>query len=381
MIQTPGFFYTVMAFILVIGPLVFVHELGHYLAGRAFGVKADEFSIGFGREVFGITDKRGTRWKFGWLPLGGYVKFAGDMDASSKPDPEWLALPAEERERTFQAKPIWQRAIIVAAGPVTNFVVAIAILMGFALSFGELRTPAVIGSIEAGSPAQAAGLKPGDRIVALGGRGVDSFEDMVRFVQIRPGQLVRVDFVRGDAPRAIDLTIGTHIERDRFGNEPRIGRMGIGRTTATLVPVGVLEAPIVAIRQTGNILRMMSDVIGQIISGRRSVKELGGPLSIAKVSGEQLAMGTASFVFFIALVSINLGFINLLPVPVLDGGHLLFYAIEAIRRRPLEGQAQEWAFRGGLAAVLALMVLVTFNDLGSLGLWTQLGNRLAGLIG
>ncbi len=381
MIENPGFFYTVMAFILVIGPLVFVHELGHYLAGRVFGVKADEFSIGFGREIFGVTDKRGTRWKFGWMPLGGYVKFVGDMDASSKPDPDWLALPAEERERTFQAKPIWQRAIIVAAGPVTNFLVAIAILMGFALSFGELRTPAVVGSIEAGSPAQAAGLKPGDRIVALGGRSVDSFEDMVRFIQIRPGQQVRVDFVRGTAPQVIDLTVGTHIERDRFGNEPKIGRMGIGRTSAALVPVGVLEAPGVAIRQTGSILRMMGDVIGQIISGRRSVKELGGPLSIAKVSGEQMAMGTASFVFLIALVSINLGFINLLPVPVLDGGHLLFYSIEAIRRRPLEPQVQEWAFRGGLAAVLALMVLVTFNDLGSFGLWTQLGNRLAGLIG
>lgn len=381
MIENPGFFYTVMAFILVIGPLVFVHELGHYLAGRVFGVKADEFSIGFGREIFGVTDKRGTRWKFGWMPLGGYVKFAGDMDASSKPDPDWLALPAEERERTFQAKPIWQRAIIVAAGPVTNFLVAIAILMGFALSFGELRTPAVVGSIEAGSPAQAAGLKSGDRIVALGGRSVDSFEDMVRFIQIRPGQQVRVDFVRGTAPQAIDLTVGTHIERDRFGNQPKIGRMGIGRTSAALVPVGVLEAPGVAIRQTGSILRMMGDVIGQIISGRRSVKELGGPLSIAKVSGEQMAIGTASFVFLIALVSINLGFINLLPVPVLDGGHLLFYAIEAIRRRPLEPQVQEWAFRGGLAAVLALMVLVTFNDLGSFGLWTQLGNRLAGLIG
>lgn len=381
MIQTPGFLYTVMAFILVIGPLVFVHELGHYLAGRLFGVKADEFSIGFGREIFGITDKRGTRWKFGWMPLGGYVKFAGDMDASSKPDPNWLALPAEERERTFQAKPIWQRAIIVAAGPVTNFLVAIAILMGFALSFGELRTPAVVGSIQAGSPAQTAGLKPGDRIVALGGRSVDSFEDMVRFVQIRPGQQVRVDFVRGTTPQAIDLTVGTHIERDRFGNEPKIGRLGIGRTAATLVPVSVIEAPLIAIRQTGNILRMMGDVIGQIISGSRSVKELGGPLSIAKVSGEQMALGTASFVFLIALVSINLGFINLLPVPVLDGGHLLFYAIEAIRRRPLEAHVQEWAFRGGLAAVLALMVLVTFNDLGSLGLWTQLGNRLAGLIG
>lgn len=381
MIQTPGFLYTAMAFILVIGPLVFVHELGHYLAGRLFGVKADEFSIGFGREVFGFTDKRGTRWKFGWMPLGGYVKFAGDMDASSKPDPDWLALPAAERERTFQAKSLWQRAIIVAAGPVTNFVVAIAILMGFALSYGELRTPAVVGTIEPGSPAQIAGLQPGDRVVALGGRGIDSFEDMVRFIQIRPGQAVRVDFVRGNAPQSVDLTVGTHIERDRFGNEPKIGRLGIGRTAATLVPVSVVEAPVVAIRQTGNILRMMGDVIGQIVSGRRSVKELGGPLSIAKVSGEQMALGSASFVFLIALVSINLGFINLLPVPVLDGGHLLFYAIEAVRRRPLEANVQEWAFRGGLAAVLALMVLVTFNDLGSLGLWTQLGNRLAGLIG
>lgn len=377
MIQTPGLFHTALAFVLVIGPLVFVHELGHYLAGRLFGVKADEFSIGFGREVFGVTDKRGTRWKFGWLPLGGYVKFAGDMGPSSQADPDWLLLPPEERARTFQAKPIWQRAIIVAAGPVTNFAVAIAILMGFALTFGDLRTPAVIGSIQPGSAAQVAGLQPGDRIMALGGRRVDTFEDMVRFVQIRPGQPVRVDFVRGSSPQAVTLTIGAHIERDRFGNEPKIGRIGIGRAAATLVPVRLIDAPSIAVRQTGNILRMMGDVIGQIISGRRSVKELGGPLSIAKVSGEQMALGTSSFVFLIALVSINLGFINLLPVPMLDGGHLLFYAIEAVRRKPLEAQVQEWAFRGGLAAVLALMILVTFNDLGALGIW----NKLAGLIG
>ena len=377
MIQTPGLFHTALAFVLVIGPLVFVHELGHYLAGRLFGVKADEFSIGFGREVFGVTDKRGTRWKFGWLPLGGYVKFAGDMDPSSQADPDWLLLPPEERARTFQAKPIWQRAIIVAAGPVTNFAVAIAILMGFALTFGELRTPAVIGSIQPGSAAQVAGLQPGDRIVALGGRPVDTFEDMVRFVQIRPGQPVRVDFVRGSSPQTVTLTIGAHIERDRFGNEPKIGRIGIGRAAATLVPVRLIDAPSIAVRQTGNILRMMGDVIGQIISGKRSVKELGGPLSIAKVSGEQMALGTSSFVFLIALVSINLGFINLLPVPMLDGGHLLFYAIEAVRRKPMEAQVQEWAFRGGLAAVLALMMLVTFNDLGALGIW----NKLAGLIG
>lgn len=377
MIHSPGLFSTVIAFVLVIGPLVFVHELGHYLAGRLFGVKADEFSIGFGSEVFGITDRRGTRWKFGWMPLGGYVKFAGDMDPSSRADPAWLELPAEERARTFQAKPIWQRAIIVAAGPLTNFAVAIAILMGFAIAFGDLRTPPVVGSIEPGSPAQQAGLRPGDRITALGGRSVDTFQAMIRYVQIRPGQAVRIDFVRDGQAQSSNAVIGTRIERDRFGNEPRIGRLGIGNTQAELVPVSPLEAPIVAVRKTGDILAMMGDVIGQIIAGRRPVSELGGPLSIAKVSGEQMALGASSFVFLIALVSINLGFINLLPVPVLDGGHLLFYAIEAVRRRPLEPHVQEWAFRGGLAAVLALMVLVTFNDLGSLGLW----NRLAGLIG
>lgn len=377
MIQTPGLFYTIVAFALVIGPLVFLHELGHYLAGRVFGVKADEFSIGFGREIFGVTDRRGTRWKFGWMPLGGYVKFAGDMDASSRADPNWVALPPEERARTFQSKPVWQRAIIVAAGPVTNFLIAIIILMGFAVAFGDLRTPAVVGSVEAGSPAQQVGLRPGDRITALGGRSIDTFQDMIRFVQIRPGQAVRIDFVRDGAPRSLSAVIGTRIERDRFGNAPKVGRLGIGNTRAQLVPVSLIEAPVVAVRRTGDILSMMGDVIGQIVTGRRSVQELGGPISIAKVSGEQMAMGVSSFVFLIALVSINLGFINLLPVPVLDGGHLLFYAIEAIRRRPLEPDVQEWAFRGGLAAVLGLMMLVTFNDLGSLGLWT----RLAGLIG
>ena len=377
MIQTPGLLYTVVAFALVIGPLVFLHELGHYLAGRVFGVKADEFSIGFGRELFGVTDSRGTRWKFGWMPLGGYVKFAGDMDASSRADPNWIALPPEERARTFQSKPVWQRAIIVAAGPITNFLIAIIILMGFAIAFGDLRTPAVVGSVETGSAAQQAGLLPGDRITALGGRTVETFQDMIRYVQIRPGQPVRIDFLRQGASKSVETVIGTRVERDRFGNAPKFGRLGIGNTEARLVPVSLVEAPFVAVRKTGDILGMMGDVIGQIIAGRRSVQELGGPISIAKVSGEQLALGGSSFVFLIALVSINLGFINLLPVPVLDGGHLLFYAIEAVRRRPLEPNVQEWAFRGGLAAVLGLMMLVTFNDLGSLGLWT----RLAGLIG
>ncbi|WP_288457111.1 RIP metalloprotease RseP [uncultured Sphingomonas sp.] len=377
MIQTPGLLLTLLAFVLVIGPLVFVHELGHYAAGRWFGIKADVFSIGFGREIAGWTDRRGTRWKVAWLPLGGYVKFAGDMNPAGQPDADWLALPAEERRRTFQAKPVWQRAIVVAAGPVVNFVLAILILAGFALAYGDAQTPAVVGQAMPGTVAEQIGLRAGDRVTALGGRPVETFEDMVRFVKIRAGEQLRVDYVRDGAPMHVDATIATQVQRDRFGNEFRVGLLGIRPAAPVLRQVGVLEAPVIAVQRTGQIVQMMVETIGQIVSGRRSVKELGGPLSIAKVSGEQITLGPEAFVFLIALVSINLGFINLLPVPMLDGGHLLFYAIEAVRRRPVAPQTMEWAYRGGLMAVLALMLLVTFNDLGNFGLW----RHLAGLIG
>lgn len=377
MIENPGILLTVLAFALMIGPLVFVHELGHYLAGRWFGVKADEFSIGFGREVAGFTDKRGTRWKFGWLPLGGYVRFAGDMNPASQPSPEWMALPPAEREATFQAKPLWQRAIVVAAGPVTNFALAILILAGFALAYGQNVTPAVIGTVAADSPAAAAGLQPGDRVTALGGRGVEAFADMADYTRLRPGESVRIDYTRGGTAMQGETVIGTRTERDRFGNEYRIGMLGIGAGAPVVERVGVIEAPLVGLRQTGQIVQITLDALGQIITGRRSASELGGPLRIAQVSGQRLSLGLREFVLLLALISINLGFINLLPVPVLDGGHLLFYAIEAIRRRPVEPQVMEWAFRGGLVAILALMVLVTFNDLAAFGVW----RNLAGLIG
>ncbi|WP_267380212.1 MULTISPECIES: RIP metalloprotease RseP [unclassified Sphingomonas] len=377
MIQTPGILLTIVAFVCVIGPLVFVHEMGHYLAGRMFGIKADAFAIGFGREVAGFTDRRGTRWKFGWLPLGGYVKFAGDMNAGSQPSADWLALPALERQRTFQAKSVWQRAIVVAAGPVVNFIVALLILAGFALAYGDVRMPPVVGAAVAGSPAATAGLMPGDRVIAIGGRPVDTFDDIARYVRIRAGETVAIDLDRRGARLTRSVTVAIDHERDRFGNDYRIGRLGIEGPRPVIVPVSVVEAPIVAVRRTGQIVSMMVETLGQVVTGRRSVKELGGPLSIAKVSGEQLSLGVGAFVFLIALVSINLGFINLLPIPMLDGGHLFFYAIEAVRRRPVEPHVQEWAYRGGLAAILALMLLVTFNDLGSFGLW----KGLAGLIG
>ncbi len=377
MIETPGFLLTIVAFALVLGPLIFVHEMGHYLAGRWFGVKAEEFSVGFGREVAGITDRRGTRWKFGWLPLGGYVKFAGDMNPAGQSSSDWLQLPAAERAKTFQAKPLWQRAIIVLAGPIVNLALAVVILAGFALAYGESRTPATIAIVEPKSAAAVAGLLPGDRIVTIGGRAIDRFDDLRLFASLRPLETVRVDLVRGGTPVTVPLTIGEHRERDRFGNEYRIGRIGIGPSAPVWQPIAAWEAPIIGVRRTGEIIGMMIDTLGQIVTGRRSVNELGGPLRIAQVSGQQLSLGWPEFVSLVALISINLGFINLLPVPMLDGGHLLFYALEAVRRRPVGPKAQEWAFRGGLAAILALMLLVTINDLGAFGLWRS----LAGLIG
>lgn len=377
MIQSPGLLLTILAFALVLGPLVFLHELGHYLAGRWFGVKADEFSIGFGREVAGFTDKRGTRWKFGWLPLGGYVRFAGDMNPASVPDPAWLALPPEERARTFPSKPLWQRAIIVAAGPVMNFIVAVVILAGFAFAFGQPSTSTTLKRVIPNSAAAAAGLQAGDRITAIGGRSVATFDMIAKYTMMRPNEAVRIDFLRGDQALHGDAVIGERQESDRFGQVFKIGVLGVESGTPVISPVGIFEAPLVGVRETWRAVETTYDGLYQIISGRRSVKDMGGPLKIAQVSGQSLAMGPAQFVFLIALISINLGFINLLPLPVLDGGHLLFYGIEAIRRRPVEPQVMEWAFRGGLMAILALMLLVTFNDLDAFGVW----RNLAGLIG
>jgi len=377
LIQNPGILVTIFAFMLVLGPLVFLHELGHYLAGRWFGVKAEEFSIGFGREVAGFTDRRGTRWKFGWLPLGGYVRFAGDMNPASQPSPEWLSLPAQQRAQTFQAKPLWQRAIIVAAGPIMNFLVAIAILGAFAVAFGQNVTPPVVGRIDPAGAAAHAGLQAGDRIATLDGRRIDDFRDLQLFTALRAGETVTIAFVRDGQERSVAATIGTLKEKDRFGNISTRGVLGFYGVRPVMQPVALWEAPVVGLTQTIDIVRTTVEGLKRIILGRIPVSELGGPLKIAQVSGQSLAMGPLELVYLIALISINLGFINLLPVPVLDGGHLLFYAVEAVRRRPVEPQVMEWAYRGGLVAILALMLFVTFNDLGAFGVWRS----LAGLIG
>ena len=367
--------WTIASFLLVIGPLIFVHELGHYFVGRWFGVKAETFSIGFGREIAGWTDKRGTRWKLSWLPLGGYVKFAGDMNPASQPSSEWLSLPAEERNKTFQSKPVWQRFLIVAAGPFTNFLLAILVIAGFFMALGEPRSSPVIARVAPGTAAAEAGLEAGDRILAIDGSDVQRFEDISRSVVLHPGKQVSVRFERQGQVRQVQARLKLDVKRDRFGNEFRSGQLGV-EGTPVLESVSPLQAVGAAVRTTWFVVTTTVEGIGQIITGKRSVKELGGPLKIAKFSGEQASLGFLAFIWFIAVISINLGFINLLPIPMLDGGHLLLYLIEGVRRKPLKPEAQEWAFRTGLAALLALMVFVTFNDLASFGLWTKLGGLI-----
>ncbi|MGN3975400.1 RIP metalloprotease RseP [Tsuneonella sp. SYSU-LHT278] len=372
LIETPPFWFYLVGFVLLLGPLVTVHEFGHYLMGRVFGVGVEAFSVGFGKEIAGFTDRRGTRWKLSALPLGGYCQFKGDMNPASIPDADAVAaIPADERGGSFHHAALWKRALIVAAGPITNLVVAVAIFAAFFMTIGKpmQADPAetnVVQRFAAGSVAEAAGIRVGDRIVAIDGTPVSEFRDITERVLMHPGKAVVIAVERDGERLRIPLTIGTAIETDRFGNESRIGRLGVWSSPIRYQPVGPLEGIALGFEECADLTRMMVTGIGQIVTGDRSVKELGGPIKIAKFSGEQLSLGLTAFVSFAALISLNLAFINLLPIPALDGGHLVFYAAEAVRRRPVGPRGQEMAFRAGVAVILALMLFVTVNDLLSL---------------
>lgn len=370
--SSPPFWLYIVGFLLLLGPLVTVHEFGHYLVARMFGVKAEAFSIGFGKELLGVTDRRGTRWRLSLLPLGGYVQFKGDMNPASIPDADALAaMSAEERDGAFQFAPLWQRALIVAAGPITNLVVALAIFAGFFMTVGHpvQIDPAetnVVMKFAPDSVAKAAGVKEGDRIVSIDGNRITEFRQITDRVLMHPGERIVIGVDRdGDALR-IPVTIASTTETDRFGNESRIGRLGIYSSPFKYESVGPGEALKLAAQESASMVRMMVTGIAQIFSGERSVHELGGPVKMAKWSGEQLSLGPQAFVAFVAFVSLNLAFINFLPIPALDGGHLVFYAAEAVRRKPVDAKGQEIAFRAGVALVLALMLFVTVNDLLSL---------------
>ena len=376
MLPHPPFWLVIIAFLCALGPLVFFHELGHYLVARLFGIPAETFSIGFGREIVGWTDRQGTRWKVSWLPLGGYVKFVGDMSPASNPG-DLEAIPEHLRDRAFQSRPVWQRFLVVLAGPLTNFFLAVVIIAGFIGAYGVTSTPNVVVSTLPNTPARAAGLQPGDHIMGISGRRTETFDELALLTSMYPEQTVALEILRGGRKFNVNVRLGSQTVKDVYGHKYRIGLLGIPPPKAQRTRVPIAEVVPAAVERTWFLTRSMAAGLGQILTGQRSLREVGGPVKIAQFAGEEAQLGFEDFIGLVAMLSINLGFINLLPVPALDGGHLFFYTIEGIRRRPIGAEALEWAFRGGFALILALLLFVTANDLGSIGLWDRL-QRLIG---
>ena len=370
MLPNPPLWLVLVAFVCALGPLVFFHELGHYLVARLFGIPAETFSIGFGHEILGWSDRQGTRWKIGWLPLGGYVKFVGDMSPASEPA-ELESIPADLRDRAFQLRPVWQRFLVVLAGPAANFLLAMLIFATIYMALGSPSTN-VVGKVKADGAAASVGLRPNDRILSVAGKKVEDFGDLQAIVFDRPDQRVEVLYQRGSQLSQVAVTLHSEVDADPFGHRVKRGVLGLSPARAS-----PLSAIADGTRATWVITRSIVAGIGEMVRGRVSGGEVAGPIRIAQIAGQGASLGILPFVQLVALLSINLGFINLLPVPMLDGGHLFFYGVEAVRRRPLSAQALEWAFRSGLAVILALVLFTTVNDLGSLGLWDRL-QRLIG---
>lgn len=353
----------IIPFLVILTVLVFVHEMGHFLVARRYGVRVEVFSIGFGPEIFGWTDRAKTRWKFSLIPLGGYVKMFGDANAASQPSGALGGMSEEERAIAFQTKPLYQRAWVVSAGPLANFLFAVVLLAGLFATVGQPFTPPVVGEVMPDSAAAAAGIEPGDRIVRLSGTEIERFEDVQRLVRPRAGQPLEL-VIRREG-QEIKLTVVPKLSEltDNFGNRQQIGLLGITRSQVEYTRHDPASAVWRAAQETLTLSVATLEAIGQIIAGTRSVEELGGPVRIAHMSGTVADSGLVPVIWFMAVLSINLGLINLFPIPLLDGGHLLFYGFEALRGRPLGERAQEYGFRIGIALVVSLMLFVTLNDL------------------
>jgi regulator of sigma E protease len=362
-----GFFYVVV-FLVVLTILVFVHELGHYLIARRNGVRVEVFSIGFGPELFGWWDRAGTRWKLSTIPLGGYVKMFGDSDASSGLPIAGLGqLTAAEREVSFHCKRLGQRAAIVAGGPLANFVFAIVVLAILFMTYGQPFTPAEVGQVLPNSAAEKGGIRQGDAIVSIDGHSIDRFEDVQQVVRFNPNVPMTMIVRREGELTTLQVTPSLVEESDRLGRR-QIGQLGIRGGGTKYIQRDPASAVARAVGETWNLSAQTLAAMGQMVIGTRTTDELGGPLRIAQLSGEVAQGGIVPLLWFMAVLSVNLGLINLFPVPVLDGGHLLFYAAEAIRGKPLGQRAQEYGFRLGLALVLTLMVFATWNDLVHTGI-------------
>jgi regulator of sigma E protease len=359
----------IIPFLFVLTIVVFFHELGHFLVARWAGVKVLTFSLGFGPELAGFNDRHGTRWKISAIPLGGYVKFFGDdSEASTPASSETLAsMTAEERAGSFHHKKVGPRAAIVAAGPIANFILAIVIFTCLFTFFGKPSTTARVDKIEANSAAAKAGFQVGDIVTAIDGKTIGSFSDMQRIVGVRAGDTLNFTIKRGDSTLQLKGTPELREVKDSFGNAHRLGVLGITRATAPGDVVTERVDPATAlwlgVKETWFVVDRTLAYIGGVFTGREAADQVGGPLRIAQISGQVATIGLAALVHLAAVLSISIGLLNLFPVPLLDGGHLLFYAVEAVRGRPLSERAQEMGFRIGLGLVLMLMVFATYNDI------------------
>ncbi len=369
--QLFGVPFTLVSFFLALSVVVFVHEFGHFFVARRCGVRCEAFSIGFGPELFGRTDKHGTRWKFSLIPLGGYVKMFGEGETmqvveGGKTTEVPRELTPEEKAVSFRYKTLGQRAAIVFAGPAVNLLFAILVFWATFSIGGRPVTEPVIGGVVEGGAADLAGVEPGDRIVTIDGKPVERFEDIQTIVLLANGAPMDLGITRDGAPdQVITVTPTLREDKDEEGNVTRRLMLGIqaSREHMAVVKLNPVAAAGTAVYQTYDVIRTTFVAVGQMIRGDRGTEDLGGPIRIAQISGEAAKTGALGFILFMAILSINLGVVNLFPVPLLDGGHLMFYAIEAVRGRPLSEQVQEWGLRVGLALVLTLMLFVTWNDI------------------
>jgi regulator of sigma E protease len=355
-------------FLFVLTIVVFFHELGHFLVARWAGVRVLTFSLGFGPELVGFNDRHGTRWKISAVPLGGYVKFFGDESEASTPSTEALAnMTEQERADSFHHKKVGPRAAIVAAGPIANFILAIVIFTGMVMYYGKPSSIPRVDVLTPGSAAEAAGFKVGDVVLSIDGRSIESFVDMQRVVSTSAGSALAFRVKRDGG--TIDLTATPALKevKDTFGNTHRIGQLGIQYNAraedARSTPVGSLEAVKIGTEQAWFIVTGTFKFIASVFAGAGSSEDVGGPLRIAQMSGQAASLGFQFVLQLCAALSVSIGLLNLFPVPLLDGGHLLFYAVEAVRGRPLSDRAQEMGFRIGLGLVLMLMVFATYNDI------------------
>jgi regulator of sigma E protease len=363
-----------LPFLFVLSLVVFFHELGHFLIARWCGVRILVFSIGFGPELVGFNDRHGTRWKIAAIPLGGYVKFLGDENAASMPDGERLAsMEASDKAESFAFQPVAKRAAIVVAGPMANFLLAIVIFAGVFMFYGKQSMSARVDTVQPSSAAAAAGFQAGDLVMAINGAAIGDFADMQRIVSESAGDRLEITIDRKGTKLVLKATPDLKEVKDNFGNVHRIGILGITRSTAAedlkFQPVSPPQAVWMGVQETWFVIDRTLSYIGGVIVGREAADQLGGPIRIAQMSGQVATVGFVALIHLAGVLSVSIGLLNLFPIPLLDGGHLLFYSIEAMRGRPLSERAQEVGFRIGLAIVLMLMIFATFNDLNHL--WTS----------